>query len=127
MAINLEKWREEILPRLIPEMRNLEHGFSIQDGWRDLVCDLIDQLDSLQVPFEILQIKEKFGGLRFYTYAKDAPKEFRALVEKAEAASLSLCEDCGGVGVRRGDGWIRTLCKPCDDKFLAKRAARFAK
>lgn len=127
MGINREKWREEILPRLIPEMRNLDHGFTVTDGWRDLVCDLVDQLDLLQVPYEILQIKEKFGGLRFYTQAKDAPEEFRALVAKAEAASLSICEDCGAAGERRGDGWIRTLCKPCDVKFLERRAARFSK
>lgn len=126
MTINREKWREEILPRMMLEMRNLDHGFSIADGWKTLVCDLVDHLDTYQVPYEILQIKEKFGGLRFYYKAENAPEGFDAAVAKAEEESLAICEDCGAPGKRLGDGWIRTLCEPCDKKFHKRRAERWA-
>jgi hypothetical protein len=128
MTINREKWREEILPRLIPEMRNLSHGFSVADGWKTLVCDLIDHLDTYGVSYDILQIKEKFGGLRFYCQLKDRkgafPAGFAASVMKAEGDSLLICEDCGAPGTRLGDGWIRTLCPACDAAFKKRRAER---
>jgi len=134
MPIDRTKWREEILPRMIPEMRNLEHGFSVKDGWKMLVCDLVDHLDTHGIPYDILQIKEKFGGLCFYYRAKDKgrshallPDAFNKAVEKAEADSLSICEDCGAPGMRLGDGWIRTLCRPCDEAFHKRRAERFAR
>lgn len=126
MPIDRTKWREEILPRMASDMRNLIHGFSISDGWKTLVCDLVDHLDTYGIPYEIQQIKEKFGGLRFYYDAKDAPEEFQTAVAKAEADSLTICEDCGAPGKRLGDGWIRTLCEPCDTAFKKKRAERWA-
>lgn len=39
---------------------------SCGDGWKDLLLKLADDLDGLQIPYEIQQIKEKFGTLRFY-------------------------------------------------------------
>lgn len=127
MTIDRTKWREEILPRMIPEMRNLTHGFTIQDGWKGLVCDLVDRLDTHGIPYDILQIKEKFGGLRFYYKAKNAPEAFQNAVMKAEADSLAICEDCGAPGTRLGNGWIRTLCPACDAAFHKRRAERFAR
>lgn len=61
---------------------------------------------------EILQIKEKFGGLRFYVGEVPANLYFRVnnAISLAEAASFATCEECGEPGKRRGGGWIRTLC-----------------
>jgi hypothetical protein len=57
-----------------------------------------------------LQIKEKFGGLRFYIdgYSEEA----WAVIEIAEGECSKLCELCGGPGEIRTDlGWIVTLCE----------------
>ena len=56
----------------------------------------------------VSQVKEKFGTLRFYYNGGDTSIE--AMVRFAEAMSGCTCETCGSPGVRRGGGWVRTLC-----------------
>jgi hypothetical protein len=54
------------------------------------------------------QVKEKFGGLRFYYMNGD---EFvHGAVALAERMSYTICEECGVAGKSRGGGWVRTLC-----------------
>ena len=56
----------------------------------------------------IAQIKEKFGGLRFYY---DGGNDIIAgMVTMAEAWASHACEECGAPGVLRHGGWIKTLC-----------------
>lgn len=54
------------------------------------------------------QIKEKFGGLRFYYQGGD--DEISGMVRMAESWANHACETCGNKGERRSGGWIRTLC-----------------
>lgn len=56
----------------------------------------------------VTQVKEKFGTLRFYYDGGD--DVISGMVGFAEALSACTCEQCGAPGVRRGGGWIRTLC-----------------
>ena len=56
----------------------------------------------------VAQIKEKFGGLRFYYDGGD--DYIRGLVSMAEAWADVTCEQCGAPGTRRSGGWLRTLC-----------------
>lgn len=56
-----------------------------------------------------VQIKEKFGGLRFYY---DGGDDFiHAIVQMAELMSERTCEVCGDKGKLYQKGWHRTLCK----------------
>ena len=55
------------------------------------------------------QIKEKFGGLRFYYYGGD--NTIDGMVRMAESWSYKTCEICGNSGKIRGGGWLRTLCE----------------
>lgn len=57
----------------------------------------------------IIQIKEKFGGLRFYYDGGD--REIDGMVRMAESMSYRLCEVCGLPGRPNREGWIRTLCE----------------
>jgi hypothetical protein len=54
------------------------------------------------------QIKEKFGGLRFYYGGGD--EHISGMVTMAEVWAGRSCETCGNTGEHRGGGWIRTLC-----------------
>jgi NADH pyrophosphatase NudC (nudix superfamily) len=65
--------------------------------------------------FHITQIKEKFGGLRFY-YDGGNDKVFK-LTSKAENKSYKICESCGKPGKPNGEGWIVTLCKKCRKEY----------
>ena len=54
------------------------------------------------------QIKEKFGGLRFYVHG--ATDKHYNYISFAESMSYRTCEECGAPGKRYTDGWHRTLC-----------------
>lgn len=65
------------------------------------------------------QIKEKFGGLRFYYQGGD--DQIHGMVRMAEAWASVACEECGSPGERRGGGWIKTLCDTHAQEREAKR------
>jgi len=54
------------------------------------------------------QVKEKFGGLRFYT--NGYTDEVSGMIRMAEAMSYRTCEECGSPGRSNSYGWISTLC-----------------
>lgn len=55
------------------------------------------------------QVKEKFGGLRFYYNGGD--EYVRGLVTMAEEMSYRICEVCSDKAAPTQGGWIRTLCE----------------
>ena len=61
----------------------------------------------LKVPVAV-QIKEKFGGLRFYVQA--ATDKHYNYISFAESMSYRTCEECGAPGKTYTDGWHKTLC-----------------
>jgi hypothetical protein len=61
------------------------------------------------------QVKEKYGGLRFY-YGGTHDPYIEGLVRMAEAAAYYTCEQCGstdGTVSQNKAGWIATLCAKC--------------
>ena len=66
------------------------------------------------------QIKEKFGGLRFYYQGGD--DRIEGMVNMAEIWANHTCETCGNKGKRRDGGWIRTLCDTHEAEYQAKWA-----
>ena len=97
-------------------------GFSCGDGWYELIDGLsaalekkIVELKEKRTPAEELpkavQVKEKFGGLRFYMSC--ATEEMYKLIHDAENKSYTICETCGAEGEIRHGGWVRTLCDKC--------------
>lgn len=63
----------------------------IPEEWEDIVIDCHEQLVKIDPDYTILQIKEKFGGLRYY-FNSDSPrhKEMIAIVMEHEKASFSV-------------------------------------
>lgn len=95
-------------------------GFECGDGWYTIIEQLIDQIDSYikhkykdqEFDFQITQIKEKFGGLRFYFDGGDS--EIYELTRFAEELSYKTCEYCGSnQDIFRSKGWITTACFKC--------------
>lgn len=56
----------------------------------------------------VTQVKEKFGGLRFYV--STATDEQYGMIRLAEALSYNTCEICGSRGRLGGNGWFSTRC-----------------
>lgn len=69
------------------------------------------------------QIKEKFGGLRFYYQGGD--EYINGLVAMAESWAAHSCEECGAPGTSGGKGWIKTLCPTHRAEADARYAERF--
>jgi len=89
--------------------------FSVGDGWLHLIKELIEQAVKLGWDKQICQVKEKFGGLRFYI--NSAPNGVHNLIQKAESASYSICESCGTTkNIGQTKGWISTVCNSCHKK-----------
>jgi hypothetical protein len=63
--------------------------------------------ETAKVPVAV-QVKEKFGGLRFYVQA--ATDEHYNYISFAESMSYRTCEQCGAPGKRYTDGWHKVLC-----------------
>ena len=90
-------------------------GVCCGDGWFGLLYDLCIEIEKSGVPkdFIVSQIKEKFGGLRFYV--SSCSNEVFDLIDKAEQDSYTICERCGKDGKLRDNmGWMMTLCDECN-------------
>lgn len=113
-----EEEREALKRRIDARTRPGWDGLSVGPGWYEIVDTLDREIADIVPDYEVHQIKEKFGGLRYYYGVPggmyDAAKtEALAKVEaRAEAKALVTCERCGEPGVIRsgGLGWIRVLC-----------------
>jgi len=102
------------------ELFGIEHYF----GWYGLTLPIIEEIRKYNVKhpkneIKINQIKEKFGGLRFYV--SSAPDYIHNMILKAEHESKHICEKCGARGSTENiNGWIWTLC---DEHKKAKKEA----
>ena len=62
--------------------------------------------------FQIEQVKEKYGGLRFYVNGAD--DRYYGMIDFAESMSMRICEICGTWGTLVDTkGWLKTLCDSC--------------
>lgn len=81
---------------------------SIGDGWKHLLIPIKHYCDKHGIV--ILQIKEKFGGLRVYTDTMD--EKLDELIRQAEETASHTCQDCGEEGkLVSPNGWMLTLCE----------------
>lgn len=106
-----------------PSMFPSELAFLHDDGWCALLETLCRHIQPIldtepQASMQVLQVKEKFGTLRFYYSLQNATDELsqriRAAVNQAESASGHICERCGCAGTLQTDAsWWRTLCPAC--------------
>ena len=91
--------------------------FAVDTGWFPLIKDLIEDLIELGWNKQVCQVKEKFGGLRFYI--NSGSNEIYKRISEAEKLSYKTCETCGQVGELRTDiGWYITLC---DEHYTEKK------
>lgn len=95
-------------------------GAWFSPGWTHIVDKLIEDLIAIGWDKGLAQVKEKFGGLRFYIDCGD--EKMFELIHAAESLSLRTCEECGAIGENRAwiRGWYATLCPPCGKKYVAK-------
>ena len=95
-------------------------GFECMEGWLNLIDELSKKITELDPNVQAAQVKEKFGGLRFYI--DGGSDEVHKLIEEAEEESYKICEKCGtkeNVSQTK-TGWIKTLCDKCKEERQRK-------
>jgi hypothetical protein len=111
-----EKYPDLYRGRYLPITQNLmPFGFETGDGWFDIIdklsaeITLLDEKDGSQTI--AVQVKEKFGGLRYYVESgSDAVLD---AIDRAEDECEKTCELCGEPGSLKGVGWLSTMCDAC--------------
>lgn len=110
----MKKYEAFIKPMKGPQETLMCFGFECGTGWYGILERLFEAISKLDKPenFEIVQVKEKFGGLRVYTnYSTD---EIEALITEAEKEADNTCEICGEPGTLcTNGGWLKTMCETC--------------
>ncbi len=98
---------------------------AMPDGWRtafgEQMCEEIAQAlikDGYLEKYRILQIKEKYGELRWYD--KGATQEVYDIIEKYSLRSTEICIECGKPATVITKGWIFPYCDDCAHKFGGK-------
>ena len=82
---------------------------SVGEGWAGLVNEAFDALGKIRGDIKILQVKEKYGGLRIYTDYSHI--DYDLILINLEKKSFTICELCGEPAkLRNTNGWYRTLC-----------------
>ena len=81
----------------------------VGEGWKDLIERCFNVCVENDV--SVTQVKEKFGGLRFYVGS--ALPAVYDVIDECERLSYTICERCGEAGKPREGGWIKTLCDGC--------------
>ena len=88
---------------------------SVGAGWFTLIMELFDHKPANCI---VTQVKEKFGGLRFYI--SGGTEEYNRVIQRIEAQSFKVCEKCGQSGTPmtpdgNPHGWIKTICPKCGE------------
>lgn len=135
------RWQEELNQKRLKTKG--WYGCIAPDGWKNIVEDTDRMLSALDPDYEIHQIKEKFGSLRYYygTSVEDETIQeiMDAVISYAEMLSSKVCEVCGNSSyiqrARWGNkfddtavvketirgGWFKTICDSCDTDGRYKR------
>ena len=132
MNRDMEKYDEfeQRMKERFPDMFSQPYGgFAVGLGWWPIIESLCGNIQhylnwknkesEVVAQVVVTQIKEKFGGLRFYYNGGDDTID--GMVRMAESWASNACEECGAPGQSRGGGWIKTLC----DEHDAERQAQF--
>ena len=107
-------------------LEDYDYEYTLADdiprGWRIAFGDqMIEELDqllkkyNLEKEYRITQIKEKYGGLRWYDngFPEEGYKEYTDWLHKYEDLSFRTCIRCGKPAIGLTKGWIMPLCKDC--------------
>lgn len=113
-------------------IHNLDDEQPIGKGWNNLIDEMCTKITNHHKycgckGIVVKQVKEKFGGLRFYWDLLEPEKcggaweETSNIVRDAEDKSYSTCDVCGESGEPRRGAWVVTRCNehwgPLQEKY----------
>jgi hypothetical protein len=86
-------------------------SIDVEPGWYQLVLDCHKELLAVNPHYTIVQIKQKFGQLRYYINGNDAMTD--NIIYNYENKSVVICERCGDPGSTSKvfNFYMQTLCE----------------
>jgi hypothetical protein len=108
-------WKRDIAART-PEGW---YGLATPRGWDPIVRELHQQLVAIDPKYQVYQIKEKFGELRYYCSLRGdtKTKAVQDLMTAAAMQASTSCQVCGSPGVlSEKPGPVRVLCSTHDQQ-----------
>ena len=120
--------RWDRLRQACPRLYKNDIAFECGHGWYNILHDLsvkieriLDEFSNTHVVPEgekdefvemfAIQVKEKYGTLRFYMSCET--DKISNVIEEAEALSSQTCESCGAPAKIRGTSWMEVKCDNC--------------
>lgn len=110
-------WFDEIVEKNPVVFKNLQY-IECSEGWSILIkncASTIEHYIKRKIPkdeqenYYATQVKQKFGGLRFYFSQPDPFID--GVIELAEIHSFYVCEKCGNSATKRNiKNYLITLC-----------------
>jgi len=111
---------------------------SCGDGWKVIIGHTHEKLKYIDPDYKVVQIKEKFGGLRYYFdsslyYGSIAHEIMNDIILGAELEASRTCELCGAnkssdkVEIRVHKYWYFGYCETCADNYIAEADKRYEK
>ena len=117
----IDRYFEHKYPGLFRDLRGsmnqtcMYWGCAVGPGWWPLIDAQSAEIIEAGIDCKYEQIKEKFGLLRVYTqeYSTTSLQNTKLydIIDKYEAISEHICEECGRFGKRRSSGWIKVTCE----------------
>ena len=110
LQFQVEALKDKFLP-------NYFKSIEVDEGWYQIIVDCDNALMQIDPNYQIAQIKQKFGGLRYYfepsssEYNDELWTKMNAIVHTYEDIAWVTCEATGkpGVLMKSKSGWYRTL------------------
>lgn len=109
LQLQVEALKNKFLP-------NYYKSVDVDEGWYQIVVDCDNLLTEIDPDYQIAQIKQKFGGLRYYFQPSDVNNgelyvKMNAVVLAYEKIASITCEATGkpGVLMKSKGGWVKTL------------------
>ena len=117
----------------MPKINNYEWiEFSLPSGWHEIAHQMIKECESIDSTYTIIDLKEKFGSMRVYSYCKswyddkemeDYGFTISNIEDKYEQLSSKTCCKCGKPATKVSTGWVLPWCDKCgtDEEKYYKR------
>lgn len=125
MSNEYKDWFCDVMTELSTKMREAD---LLPEGWTDTFIpkmkkELADVLGSYVYDFDVLQIKDKYGMMRFYWSWTDRDynieeeqdrneltNKIEAIINKYEVLSSNTCVVCGCPAIKMTSGWVMPVC-----------------
>ena len=115
------RWTDEVIEDYdytYTELDDMPYGWRVAFG--EQMCEelqkALDMMDPEEAKkFRVVQIKEKYGSLRFYpNWVTDQIAE---ILYKYSVMSEHICISCGAPATKMSLGWICPWCDSCASKL----------